>query len=915
VLLTADSGAEAQLAHIDQAFSASYSDWSGSEQDEDPLKMVGRTVSHFRVIEALAAGGMGVVYRAEDTQLKRVIALKFPLLAESLDRSAKQRFLHEARVAGGLDHPNLCVIYEAGETDDGHLFYAMPLYKGETLKARLAREGALPLRDALLIAKQIAHGLRAAHDAGIVHRDLKPANVMLLPDGTVKILDFGLAKQRDIDLTQSQMMLGTVSYMAPEQLFGNPFDARTDLWALGVVLYEMLTGVRPFEGRYALEIGHSIAHTDPVEASSARPGIPPELDAVVRTLLRKDPTQRYQSAEQAAAALDSIQIVEDVPPRFAARRNVLARAHRPQTIRAAALALLAIVAVASIAWLATRGTSSTSPLTTVAVLPFDDSTHSESNHYLADGLSDAIRTELSRIRAVVVPSHLSSLRYQGTAKPLSQVASELGASAVVKGTVRRAGDRVRVDVQLLDSKTGRQLWTRQYEPFRTATADIQRDAAKTILAKLGVDATDAERRRLERSATNNARAYDLYLRGRYLELSGAPRVMGYRRSVENMRAAQALYSQARTLDPEFAVARARLAVTHMFSAGTYDTTEARRDQARLEAETALRLQPDLFEAHEALSAYWNRRGDLPKAIEELEVGLKSTPNHVGMLLSLGQLYSTAGRWEDAVAQFDRATQLDPRNPYSYWLAATTYLRLRRDEEAMLAFDRLIEVSPDDHQAKVIKGHTYLRWKGTADTLAAALQRVPSNWDPNGMATWARYTVLRTQRKYPEGLSMLNRAPSELSRDGYVYQPKSLMRAEMYHGLGNSQLARAQYEAARRTLADSAAAHPDDPSIHSALGLANAALGRKEEAIREARRAMEIVPVSRDSPGATAFMGLAVEVFARAGEFDPAFELLELLLAMPSGREVTISFLRVWPGFDPLRSDPRFEKLIERFAVK
>jgi tetratricopeptide (TPR) repeat protein len=391
--------------------------------------------------------------------------------------------------------------------------------------------------------------------------------------------------------------------------------------------------------------------------------------------------------------------------------------------------------------------------------------------------------------------------------------------------------------------------------------------------------------------------------------------MGDRMPVENMRAAQALYSQARTLDPSFAVARAQLATAHMFSAATYDTTQARLEQARLEAETALRLQPELFEAHQALSAYWNRRGELPKAIEELEVGLKSTPNHVGLLLSLGQLYTTAGRWEDAVAQFDRATRLDPRNPYAYWLAATTYLRLRRDEEAMLALDRLIEVSPDDHQAKVIKGHTYLRWTGTADMLAAALQRVPSNWDPNGMATWARYTVLRTQRRYREGLSMLDRAPSELSRDDYVYQPKSLMRAEMYHGLGNSQLARAHYEATRATLVDSVAAHPDDPSIHSALGLASAALGRKQDAVREARRAMEMVPISRNNPGATAFMGLAVEVFARAGEFDPAFELLELLLAMPSGREVTISFLRAWPGFDPLRSDPRFEKLLERFAVR
>lgn len=273
-----------------------------------------------------------------------------------------------------------------------------------------------------------------------------------------------------------------------------------------------------------------------------------------------------------------------------------------------------------------------------------------------------------------------------------------------------------------------------------------------------------------------------------------------------------------------------------------------------------------------------------------------------------------GRWEDAIAQYERVMQLDLGNPRAPTEAAFTYVRLRRDEEAMRAFDRALVLAPDDHMVKVIKGHTYLRWRGTADTLEAVLRSVPADWDPNGMTTWARYTVLRVQRRYADALAMLEASRSGLSRDGFVYQPVSLMRAQSYEALGERTKARAHYETARVVLADSAAAHPDDPSIRVSLGLAYAALGRRQDAVREAQRAMALAPVSANSVAATAAMGVAVEVFARAGEVDAALKLVELLLAMPAGREVTVSFLRVWPGFDPLRNDPRFTELLDQFAA-
>jgi serine/threonine-protein kinase len=909
-MLAADAEADSRLARVEAAFGSPGVEGGVMGRDADPLELVGRSVGHFRVIELLAYGGMGVVYRAEDMRLERAIALKFPLPAHRFDRSAKERFLHEARLAGSLDHPNVCGIYEAGETDNGHFFYAMPLYDGETLHARLAREGALPIDVALAVARQIAQGLGAAQRAGIIHRDLKPANVMLLPDGTVKILDFGLAKATDASLTMSRTVLGTASYMAPEQVRGREVDTRTDLWALGVVLYQMLSGRRPFDGENEVAIAYAIVHSEPARLSTWRGEIDAPIEELVCTLLRKDPAKRYASAAHVASALDAIPVGRRDRPRRLARVSPPSRARG----RAAGLTATAVLALIVGAWLVRGRIASTPPLRTVAVLPFEQLSDGADGGHLAAGLSDGISNQLLRVRGVAVPGYLSTSAYRSTTRSLQDVAGELEARAVVTGSIRRAGDRVRVDARLFDAAANRTIWSRQYDQPVAELLDIERDVTRAILDVLRVELASAERAMLNKLPTTNARAYDLYLQAREIELQSLQ--SGTRMPIEAIQQAQSLYARARDLDPAFAIARARLARMLMYGATTYDTTQARREQARLEAETALRLAPGLPEAHAAMAAYW-RFGvrDLPKAIEQAELAVQASPNSADLHFALGHVYRDAGRWEEAVAQYERAMRLDPRNARIPTEAAFTYVRLRRDEAAMRAFDRAIALAPDNHMVKVIKGHTYLRWKGTADTLAAVLRNVPADWDPQGMTTWARYTVLRVQRRDREALAMLAASSTGLSRDGLVYQPIALMRAQSYESVGERGQARTHYEAARAVLRDSIAAHPRDASIRVALGLAYAGLGRKTDAVREARRAMDLAPLAQNSLGATAFMGVAVEVFGRVGELDEAFKLLELLLAMPAGREVTIAFLQVWPGFDPLRGDARFQELLARFPVE
>ena len=301
-LLKADAEVDTRLAPIDSALLL------GGSCRADPLGLAGHTMSHFHIHEALGAGGMGVVYRADDTRAGRTVALKFLLPHHNLDGAARSRFLREAHAVAVLDHPNLCTVYEFGTSDDGRLFMALALYDGENLRARLSRDGRVSVRETIDIARQIAAGLQAAHAEGIVHRDLKPANVMLLPDGTVRILDFGLAKARDHSLSTISVRLGTVSYMSPEQIRAGDIDGRADLWALGVVIYEMLTGQKPFRGDEKVSIADAILHAQPESPSRYQPGLPDALEGIVLRLLEKDLTRRYASADDLLRDLARIRI-------------------------------------------------------------------------------------------------------------------------------------------------------------------------------------------------------------------------------------------------------------------------------------------------------------------------------------------------------------------------------------------------------------------------------------------------------------------------------------------------------------------------------------------------------------------------------------------------------------------------------
>ncbi|MGB6120365.1 MAG: serine/threonine-protein kinase, partial [Bacteroidota bacterium] len=451
--------------------------------------MLGKTVSHYTILEQMGSGGMGVVYRAEDQKLKRTVALKFLPPELTRDSEARERFVHEAQAASALDHPNICTIYEIDQTDDGQMFIAMTAYKGETLKEKLDR-GPLKLQQALDVAVQMAQGLNKAHEQGIVHRDIKPANVMVTEDGVVKILDFGLAKLGGRTfVTKEGTTLGTAAYMSPEQSRGEDVDQRTDIWSVGVVLYQMVTGQPPFKGDYENAVIYSINNAAPEPLTAVRTGVPMELERIVGKALGKSPSERYQHADDLVTDLRSVrQELETGVSRTAYQQQAPARKplwKQPVALLAGTVALLLVVV--GLQWIlggAGEEAAGDGSRKSIAVLPFTTITRSEDDQIFAEGIHDVILTHLAKIRDLKVLGRQSVLRYRGTDKSPREIGAELGVSFLLEGTVSRAGDSIRVVAQLLDTESEEHVWADIYHREYASVFAIQSDVAQRIAEEL-----------------------------------------------------------------------------------------------------------------------------------------------------------------------------------------------------------------------------------------------------------------------------------------------------------------------------------------------------------------------------------------------------------------------------------------------
>jgi serine/threonine protein kinase/tetratricopeptide (TPR) repeat protein len=580
----------------------------------------------YQILEELGRGGMGVVYKAKDTRLDRTVALKFLPPEYTQDKEAKERFIQEAKAAASLDHNNICTVYEIGESE-GKTFIAMPCYEGETLKEKIEHE-PLKIDEAIDITKQIGRGLEKAHGKGIIHRDIKPANIMITHDGVAKIVDFGLAKlSGQVKLTRTGTTMGTAAYMSPEQAQGDAVDHRTDIWSLGVVLYEMLTGKLPFKGEQMQSMVYSIMNKEPDSLASLRSDIPKHIENAVLSALEKDVSQRYKTIREL------INDLKQSPP------ITLTKAEK-----------------------------------SIVVLPFDDMSPDKDNEYFSDGLTEEIITDLSQIHSLGVISKNSAMALKGTRKNTKTIGRELNVQYVLEGSVRKAGDNLRITAQLIDARTDVHLWAKKYSGTLDDVFDIQEKVSRSIVDALKVKLSPEENRKIAERSIDNVTAYDCYLRARQAILQ---------LSEEGLRRALQLIQTGLNIIGENEILYALLGYVYVqFINVGVTKDESFLKKAEDNVNKTFSLNQDSSLGYSIMGQIHWKRGDIQEAVRDLKKALTIDPNSPEALYWLAWIYMFSGKEIVAKPLLKKLIEIDPLTPANYLMLGICDLFIGKFEDSL-----------------------------------------------------------------------------------------------------------------------------------------------------------------------------------------------------------------------------------------
>ncbi len=678
--------------------------------------MIGETLGHYRILEKVGAGGMGVVYRARDEQLERDVALKVLPSGTLSDDAARKRFHKEALALAKLNHPNIETIYEF-DTLNGVDFLVMEYVPGKTLAHRLV-SGGLSEKEVVMLGMQIVAALEEAHDHGIVHRDLKPGNIAITAKGQAKVLDFGLAKLlcpvSDITIdtvTDTQAGAGTLPYMPPEQLEGELVDVRADIYTIGAVLYEMATDRRAFGEGLPSRLIDAILHQPPVSPRALNRRISPGLERIILKCLDKDPGKRYQSAKE--LSVDLRRLAE--PPLSHTKLPASSQGRWKRTAMLAGFGLAGLFALAvALAGLniggwhdRLLGRTALPKIGSLAVLPLENLSHDPDQEYFADGMTEALITDIAKIKNLRVISRTSVMRYKGTKKPLSQIARELNVDVVVEGSVQRSGDRVRIDAQLIDARNDRNLWTESYQSDLNDVLALQDNVARAIAGEVRVQLTPQESASLSKSRTVNPRAYESYLQGRYF---------WNKRTPGDLNAAIKSFNEAIAIDPTYAMAYAGLADSYSLLSvyGEVSPREA-MPMAKAAANRALEIDDTVAEAQATLAdIQWAYDWDSAKAEAGFRHALALNPNYASAHQWYAVFLSNHGRHAEAIAEIERARELDPLSLIIQANAGFDYYYARQYEQAIEVLQRAVEREPNFWVSHLMLGQTYLAMGRMAD---------------------------------------------------------------------------------------------------------------------------------------------------------------------------------------------------------
>jgi TolB-like protein/predicted Ser/Thr protein kinase len=880
------------------------------------IRLLGE-LGDYELLEEIGRGGQGVVFRARQKSLNRIVALKVIGLGQWATPAHLKRFRLEAEAAARLDHPCIVPIYEVGERD-GQCYFSMKFVEGGQLD-EVVRHTPIAIRQAVELIVKVAYTVHYAHEHGILHRDIKPGNILLDAKGEPNLTDFGLARlvESESTVTRTLEVLGTPSYMAPEQAAGNhaKLASATDVYGLGAVFYQLLTSHPPFAGGTTYETIKLLLETEPRPPRLWNSKIDRDLSTICLKCLEKDPQRRYSSALALAEDLERWLKHEPIQAR---RTGVVGRGKRwlQRNPTAAAVVTLSLALTAALGVIVWKTDLFRHPATAgIAVLPFENLSNDKEDASFADGVQDDLLTKLAKIADLKVISRTSVMGYRGK-QNTRQIGAELGVSHVLEGSVRKTGAWLHINAQLIDVRTDAHVWAEEYDRDLKEVFAIQSEIAQKVARQVHAKISPAEKIAIERSPTADLTAFDLYSRAKNLFLAATQSSSG---KADFLRMAD-LLNQAVAHDPTFFQAYCQLALVHDQLYNSHlDRTPERLALAETAIESAFRLRPDAGEAHLARAAHLYRGyRDYGGALAELETARRTLPNDARLFELKGYVERRrpGSNQEEALRNLERAIDLDPRNAFILLQASASYEYLRRyaDEEAVL--DRALVIEPNSVETKVARAEVQFNWKADTRPWHQLIDEIRAK-DPGAIQSVADswlYCALAERDSAAAANALAALGENSPGNETVRYSPR-FMEGLLARMTQDDTKARAAFALSHTEQEKLVRAHPDDAGALCMLGLIDAALGRKEEALRKGRRALELLPVQKDAISSKHIMVGLAKIAAWVGDKDLACEqLARASSSLPSGG-LTYGDLKLTPWWDPLRGDPCFEKIVDSLAPK